>query len=112
MNDDMPFRHGVPQVPAQGVRHFAMGDERSSRTLLEKLALGLHFPLWAGRNWNALLDILSDSEWCDGDLVIISHETQLAELPDPDRQNYLEVLAEAVHRNPTGLEVWFPQEAQ
>jgi hypothetical protein len=57
----------------------------------------LSFPDYFGRNWNALLDCLSDLTWSTAHEVVIDHAA-LPRLPTRERRIYLEVLLDAVAR--------------
>jgi RNAse (barnase) inhibitor barstar len=70
---------------------------RSRDELFDVIAEKLSFPDYFGRNWDALVDCLSDLFWVDQDRVILAH----AGLPLLDRANlrkYLQCLHHVLER--------------
>jgi hypothetical protein len=79
-------------------------DDRSA--LFDVLEAGLRFPYF-GRNWDALLDVISDLSWLDVDEVWIVH-TQVPVALGDDWDTYLDVLGDAVRRRNAGTLRGFP----
>jgi RNAse (barnase) inhibitor barstar len=69
-------------------------DKDSLMSALDEKA---HFPWYFGRNWDALLDLLTDFHWIKaaGYLVLLR---QPASLPEQDFATFREVIAEASNR--------------
>lgn len=65
--------------------------------LLERVALALSFPDYFGRNWDALIDCLSDLSWCHEPEAIIDH-ADIPNLQARDLRLYLESLIDASDR--------------
>lgn len=69
--------------------------------LLDRVARGLSFPDYFGRNWDALIDCLSDLSWSNAAEVTIDHRA-LPALPKRDLRFYLESLIDAAARRADG----------
>lgn len=69
--------------------------------LLDRVARGLSFPDYFGRNWDALIDCLSDLSWSSATEVTIDHSA-LPAMPKRDLRLYLESLIDAAARRADG----------
>jgi barstar (barnase inhibitor) len=74
--------------------------------LFDVLQSGLRFPYF-GRNWDALLDLISDLSWLEVDEVWIVHTMQPVGLEDI-WQTYVDVLTGAVDRRNDAVSRGFP----
>ena len=84
-----------------------VSDAVSTREeLFDILETGLQFPYF-GRNWDALIDLLSDLTWLSYDEVSILHDGKPAALGDV-WQEYVEVLSLAISRRHDALARGFP----
>jgi RNAse (barnase) inhibitor barstar len=76
-----------PAAQAVGLRLFAIDASlvRTKAQMLGLLGRSLAFPSWYGRNWDALEDCLTDSDWVQDPGLVIRFEgfEQYAEA-DPD----------------------------
>jgi hypothetical protein len=70
--------------------------------LLEAFAVGLGFPGWVGRNWDALSDALRDLSWwapgARGRAVIVAGAGHLGDELDGEWATLCEILQEAAER--------------
>lgn len=64
--------------------------------LLETLHEKLEFPVWGGKNWDALSDLLTDFHWRKEYKIVIEHKVFPKRLPEDDLRMYLEILSESV----------------
>jgi hypothetical protein len=78
--------------------------------LFDVLQSGLRFPYF-GRNWDALLDLISDLSWLEEDEVWIVHTMQPVGLEDI-WQTYVDVLTHAVDRRNDAVSQGFPDRPQ
>jgi hypothetical protein len=97
-----PSRSGVYRTRLGGVVAEAVRGSRlnfacvslegieKKEDLLDRVAKGLAFPDWFGRNWDALEDCLTDLSWCeaDGHVFVFEHVT-----PGDDLGVLIDVLA-------------------
>jgi hypothetical protein len=67
---------------------------RDKQQLLEVIARGLDFPEYFGKNWDALVDCLSDMSWVTQPATIIDHLI-VPTLSGGDLRLYLESLIDA-----------------
>lgn len=67
----------------------------STDALTDAIATSLHFPGWAGDNWNAVWDCITDLSWIEQERVIIVHE-DVPQILSSDLFYYLQLLADAV----------------
>ena len=81
-------------------------DLRSRSELFDVLESGLQFPYF-GRNWDALLDVISDLTWLDIDEVWIVH-TRVPVALGRAWQTYVDVLTDAVARRNSAVSRGFP----
>ena len=66
-----------------------LGASVSSREeLFDMYARGLRFPDYFGRNWDALIDCLSDPSWLDQNEFVIVHRS-LPTLAEDELRTYL-----------------------
>lgn len=74
-----------------------LGLARDAHSLHHVLARALHFPEWYGKNWDALLDCLTDMSWneADGYLIIFQRAEVLAGAEAQGFATFIEVLREA-----------------
>ena len=70
---------------------------QGKQELLTRFAQGLSFPDYFGRNWDALIDCLSDLTWCSASELIVDHGS-LPQLSEIDLKLYLRSLAAAAAR--------------
>jgi hypothetical protein len=82
-----------PREAAVTIDSHVQGKEE----LLDRVARGLSFPDYFGRNWDALIDCLSDLSWSNAAEVTIDHSA-LPALPKRDLRLYLESLIDAAAR--------------
>jgi hypothetical protein len=71
------FVEGLPdRMSLEGMRVARIPAAIESQAdLYERIGAQLEFPDWWGRNWDALLDILSSDEWWDDPKpMVIVHE--------------------------------------
>ena len=75
---------------------------RHKQDLLEAFAVGVRFPEWVGRNWDALSDALRDLSWWvpgeRGRALIVAGAGHLGDEFDADWIVLCEILGEAAER--------------
>lgn len=64
--------------------------------LLDVLANQLRFPVYFGRNWDALFDCLCDFSWLSEPTQIVIQHEDVPCLPTDQHEVYLKVLCDAV----------------
>ncbi len=69
----------------------------SKGALLDALSVGLSFPDYFGRNWDALEECLRDLAWLPAGRVVIVHE-KLPPLDSSSLKTYLSILKGAVEK--------------
>jgi RNAse (barnase) inhibitor barstar len=74
---------------------------RGKQGLLDRFAQDLSFPVYFGRNWDALIDCLSDLSWVQAPEVVIDHAA-VPQLLSSDLRLYLESLIDSADRRGTG----------
>ena len=62
--------------------------------LMEYLKIGLRFPDYFGRNWNALDDFLDDLPWIHERNIIIANE-EFPQIPEKQLNYYIDALKTA-----------------
>lgn len=67
----------------------------SSDALTEDIRISLRFPGWAGDNWNAIWDCVTDLSWFENERIVIAH-ADVPHILESDLFYYLELLADAV----------------
>jgi RNAse (barnase) inhibitor barstar len=73
-----------------------VGADISTRDeLLDQIAIGLRFPEYFGRNWDALDECLRDLHWIEAMRIVIVHDS-LPSLSDNLLRIYIKILARAV----------------
>jgi hypothetical protein len=97
----------VPVKPGPQAHVVRVPDDLRSRAeLFDVLESGLQFPYF-GRNWDALLDVISDLSWLDLDEVWIVHSRVPLALGSA-WQTYVDVLTTAVARRNEAVSRGFP----
>lgn len=85
----------------------------SKGTLMDVISVECDFPPYFGRNFDALLECLTDLSWIEQQPLTLIHKDCLSSLGGKDRRLYIEVLAEAVRvwerRGEQALKVLFPR---
>jgi RNAse (barnase) inhibitor barstar len=95
----------LPEAPR--ARTIGVPDTRTSRDELFSLLAGrIDFPSYFGRNWDALLDMLSDLTWLTDDEVRIVHSAVPIAL-GKDWDTYLAVVTDAVARRNAAIDDGF-----
>lgn len=73
-------------------------------------------PDYAGTNWDALIDVLSDSSWLDAEGLALVHRSWPEAMTAPVLHTYLTVLGHAIdrlnNRTTIGLLAIFPTDAE
>jgi hypothetical protein len=67
----------------------------SRETLFYTLSKQLYFPVYFGRTWDALYELLCDLHWLNQDQIVILHE-DIPKLPEDERRTYVEILCDSV----------------
>src|SRR5690606_795292 len=87
------FRSDPGRLSSAGAATLRLGSDISTRAqLFERYALGLSFPDYFGKNWDALDECLRDFHWESQKRVVILHE-ELPRLPEKERRVYLAILS-------------------
>lgn len=86
--------------PAAGLNAYRidLGLANDEARLHGILARGLHFPEWYGRNWDALVDCLTDMSWneADGYLILLQQADVPARAAPESFATLIEILRESV----------------
>ena len=86
---------------------------KSKEELLNTIAEQLHFPLYFGKNWDALYDCMNDFTWTNCFRIVIVHK-DLPVIGDDNLKIYLNILSESVaewkSRNEHKLFIIFPSD--
>jgi RNAse (barnase) inhibitor barstar len=77
-------------------------DVSSRQDLFDAFARALMFPDHFGKNWDALVDCLSDLSWIKTDEVTIVHDGLPLQLPAGELKSYLECLRHVLERKECG----------
>lgn len=99
-------RHEVAEIESAGADldyktfHLDLSAARSKSHLLDLIASTMAFPEYFGRNWDALLDLMSDLSWwpASGYVLIIDGARQFNDVATSDFSTFLEVVVDAVER--------------
>jgi hypothetical protein len=84
---------------------------RSKRKLLAILARRLRFPQYFGWNWDALEELLGDLSWLPADQrIVIEHVDLPFGAGGENRAIYVDILRQAVAKQPARLQVVLPGE--
>lgn len=93
------------EPPAHALVAVVPEDLKSRDALFDVLAASLHFPYF-GRNWDALLDLISDLHWVSVDEVWIVHPEVPSALGGV-WQTYVDLLNDAVARRNSAVDRGF-----
>lgn len=89
------------EAEAAGTTAYVLPVVGTKKDLLAALRSTLRFPSWAGANWDAAADLLTDLGWLpDGPVTLIWPEPEaLAEVDPAAHRTALEVLGYAARHN-------------
>ncbi len=76
--------------------------------LYTKLSEGLSFPVYFGRNWDALCELYLDFYWIDTVDIVIVHE-DISKLPAGDFRTYISIVLQSIDswKNDSGHNISF-----
>lgn len=102
VDSDGPIDSGALAGTANefGARFAELLGPRSKDALLDQLAAGLGFPGWAGRNWDALEELLARPEAASAGPVIVAWHDP-GRLPTPDADTFRSIVEAAAHERAT-----------